>query len=212
MKQLLPFVAALGLVAVSCLAPIAYHDGLPAAALPPGYVGARIEYNRSYWWTGRDGPEQGEYFVGGLRVGQKTRSLSFEEGGTLIFGDMFMPCVQGGVGLLSPAVILRALWTPLEADVSGVTLKPLAWWQLSGLVGTPWKARGLGASVGARTSRLAVGPVAEVDYATGDGAFRLESSLTFRPPWASEDVSGRVLTVGLSMEPTRDIRHRQHAE
>jgi hypothetical protein len=208
MRSLLPAMAALGLVAVACVAPIAYQDGLPAATPPSGAAAARLEYNRTYWWTDHYGPTEGEYFVAGFRVGQEARDLCFEEGGTLILGDMFMPCLQGGIGLRSPAVTLRALWTPLMANANRVTLRPLAWWQVSALVGTPARARGLGASVGGRTSRLGIGPLAVLDYAANGGAFRLEGSMTFPPPWAGDAVTGRVLTVGLSMEPSRDLRRK----
>jgi hypothetical protein len=36
---------------------------------------------------------------------------------------------------------------------------------------------------------------------------RLEGSMTFRTPWADSMVQGRVLTLGLSAEPTKEIPH-----
>jgi hypothetical protein len=209
MRFLAPVLVALCLFVVSCAtAPIAYHDGLPASVPPPGYAAARLGYNRMYWWHGYSEPDEGEYIFGGFRLGQDWRRMCFEEGMTLLFPNGVLPCLQVGVGLRNPAVMVRGMWTPVAVTGGGVTVDPLAWWQISGLVGTPWKERGLGASVGARTSRLGIGPVAVLEYSTNGGAFRLESSMTFRAPWADENVSGRVLTVGLSLEPSRDILHK----
>jgi len=205
MRRMMTGLAALGLLAVSCVvAPLAYQDGLPASMPAPGFAAARLEYNRAYWRHDSVSAEPYEYWGGGLRFGQEWRKFCFEEGLTLLYPGGFMPCLEGGVGLRNPALTLRALWNPLWVG-GRIELDPMRWWQVSALVGTPRKPRGFGISSGARTSRIGVGPAALLDYTHSGISFRLEGSLTFRTPWADSAVQGRVLTVGLSAEPTREI-------
>ena len=209
LHRLTPGLAALGLLAVSCVvAPMAYHDGLPASMPAPGFAAARFEYNRAYWRHDGISAEPNEYFSGGLRFGQEWRQFCFEGGLTVLNPGTFLPCLQGGVGLREPAVTLRALWTPMVVslvDPPTADFDPMLWWQVSALAGTPRKSRGFGISGGARTSRIGIGPVAVLDYSHSGVSFRLEGSMTFRTPWANSLVQGRVLTVGLSAEPTTEI-------
>ena len=206
MRRSTPGLAALGLLAVSCaIAPMAYHDGLPASMPAPGFAAARFEYNRAYWWHDGVSEEPAEYYGGGLRFGQEWRQYCFEEGLTVLNPGAFIPCLQGGVGLREPAVTLRALWTPVMLGPLKLEFDPLLWWQVSALAGTPRKSRGFGISGGARTSRIGLGPVGVLDYSHSGISFRLEGSMTFRTPWADSLVRGRVLTVGLSAEPTKEI-------
>jgi len=210
MRRLVPCLAALGLLSGSCVvAPIAYHDGLPACTPAPGMAAARFEYNRAYWWHGNTRERPAEYICGGVRFGQDWRRFCFEEGLTVLYPGAFVPCLQGGVGLRDPAVTLRALWSPgwrLVAD--DIQFDLLRWWQVSTLVGTARRSRGFGFSGGARTSRIGIGPVAVLDYSLSGISFRLEGSMAFRPPWQDSTVQGRVLTVGLSAEPTKEIPHK----
>lgn len=197
--------AALGLLATSCVfAPMAYHDGLPASMPAPGFAAVRVEYNRAYWRHDSISAEPYVYWGGGLRFGQEWRRFCFEEGLTVLNPGVTLPCLQGGVGLRNPAVTLRALWTPVALG-SRIQFDPMLWWQVSALVGTPRKLRGFGISTGARTSRIGIGPMAVLDYSHSGISFRLEGSMTFRTPWADSAVQGRVLTVGLSAEPTKEI-------
>jgi hypothetical protein len=206
MRRLMPGMAAMGLLTVSCVvAPMAYHDGLPAAMPAPGFAAARFEYSRAYWRVNNFSVDPYVYWTGGLRFGQEWRRFCFEEGLTVLNPDKIMPCLQGGVGLRVPAVTLRALWTPVALGLTRVDLDPMLWWQVSALVGTPRKSRGFGISSGARTSRIGIGPMAVLDYSHSGISFRLEGSMTFRTPWADSAVQGRVLTVGISAEPTKEI-------
>jgi hypothetical protein len=205
MRRLTPCLVALGLLSASCvIAPIAYQDGLPASTPAPGFAAARFEYNRAYWWHGNTLEEPDEYFGGGVRFGQDWRRFCFEEGLTVLYPGALLPCFQGGFGLREPAVTLRALWTPVLVD-NAFHFDPMLWWQVSALVGTPRKAQGFGLSAGARTSRIGIGPVALLDYSQSGISFRLEGSLTVRPPWGDAAVQGQVLTVGLGAEPTKEI-------
>jgi hypothetical protein len=204
----MPGLVAFGLLSVSCvIAPVAYHDGLPACTPAPGFAAARFEYNRTYWWHGNTREKPDEYFGGGLRFGQDWRRFCFEEGLTMLYPGALLPCLQAGVGLRNPAVTLRALWTPVSVG-GRIDFDPMLWWQVSALVGTARTSRGVGFSGGARTSRIGIGPVAVLDYSLSDISFRLEGSVTFRSPWADSNVQGRVLTVGLSAEPTKEIPHK----
>jgi hypothetical protein len=201
---------AVGLLSVACVtAPTAYQEGLPAATPAPGTVSARLGYNQLYWWLDGTLQQPDDYFTGGARFGQEWHWLCFEEGLTLVYrNNSLLPCLEGGVGLRSPAVTLRALWTPVW--VGGRTSLALdRWWQVSGLVGTTRKARGLGVSGGARTSRIGIGPVAVLDYARRDVSLRLEASVTVPTPWASNKVKGEVLSVGMNVEPARALSRRQ---
>ena len=205
-RILLAGIAAVGLLSVACVtAPIAYQDGLPAATPAPGTIAARLGYNRLYWWLDGKLQRPDDYLTGGARFGQEWRWLCFEEGLTLVYRNNYLlPCFEGGVGLRSPAVTLRALWSPVWVG-SRTSFALIRWWQVSGLIGTPRKARGLGVSYGARTSRIGIGPVAVLDYAHRGVSLRLEASMTFPTPWVDNSVKGKVLTVGLNVEPTRAL-------
>jgi hypothetical protein len=206
MRRLTFASAALALVAASCVvAPIAYQDGLPAATPAPGFAAVRFEYNRAYWWHDGVAEKPGEYFSGGLRFGQDWRRFCFEEGFTALYPGLLLPCLQAGIGLRRPAVTVRALWTPVAMSGVSVTFDPILWWQASALVGTPRNPRGFGASFGGRTSRIGIGPLGVLDYSHSGISFRLEGSLTFPTPWADENVRGRVLTLGLSAEPSKPL-------
>ena len=211
MRRAMFGLAALVLLSVSCvMAPVAYQDGLPAYTPAPGFAAARFEYNRQYWRHDSISEEPHDYFVGGVRFGQDWHQYCFEEGLTVLCPSTLLPCLQGGIGLRKPAVTLRALWTPVAVHVVGqlkAHFDPLFWWQVSALAGTPRKPRGFGISGGARTSRIGIGPVAVLDYTHSGISFRLEGSMTFRTPWADSMVQGRVLTLGLSAEPTKEIPH-----
>jgi hypothetical protein len=183
---------------------MAYHDGLPASMPAPGFAGARFEYNRAYWRHGSISAEPYEYFSGGLRIGQEWRKFCLEEGLTVLNPGVILPCLEGGVGLREPAVTLRFLWTPVTLG-SQVDFDPMLWWQVSALAGTPRKSRGLGISGGARASRVGIGPMTVLDYSHSGISFRVEGSMTFPSPWADVSVQGRVLTFGLSVEPTQEI-------
>jgi hypothetical protein len=205
MRRLMPGLAALGLLSASCvIAPTVFHDGLPASMPAPGFGAARFEYNRSYWLHGSTSERPDEYFGAGVRVGQDWRWFCFEEGLTLLYPGAFLPCLQGGIGLREPAVTLRALWTPVSVG-GRIEFDPMLWWQVSGLIGTPRKSRGFGVSYGVRASRIGIGPALLVDYTFRDIALRLEGSMTVPSPWAGANVQGRVFTIGLSAEPTKEI-------
>ena len=205
MCRWVPGLAALGLIIVSCaVAPVAYHDGLPASTPAPGFAAARFEYSRAYWWNRGDPQRLRDCFMGGVRFGQDWRWLCFEEGLTVLYPGELLPCLQAGIGLRAPAVTLRALWTPVSFR-SRIHFDPTRWWQVSGLIGTPRRSRGLSVSYGARTSRIGIGPVALMGYTHSGISIRLETSMTFPTPWAESRVQGRVLTVGLSAEPTKGI-------
>ena len=159
MRRLLPGLAALGLLAASCVvAPMACHDGLPASMPAPGFAAARFEYNRAYWRHDSISAEPFEYISGGLRFGQEWRRFCFEEGLTVLNPGVILPCLEGGVGLREPAVALRALWTPVTLG-SQFGFDPMLWWQVSALAGTPRKSRGFGISGGAqlRTCETSLG-------------------------------------------------------
>jgi hypothetical protein len=196
-------IALIVLLSVSCVSPpIMYQDGLAATTPQPGHFAARIGYNQSHWWHGDISVDLGPYLGGGVRTGQDWGRFCFEEGLTLLYPDALLPCLQCGVGLRSPAIMIRALWTPLSVS-RRVRFAPLLWWQGSALVGTPRRQRGFGASCGIRTSPTGIGPVTALDYAAAGGSARLEGSMAFRPPWAKdENIQGRVLMLGLTMEPT----------
>jgi hypothetical protein len=210
MRRLLAGVAAVGLLTATCVtAPIAYQDGLPAATPAPGTVAARLGYNRLYWWLDGKLQRPDDYITGGARFGQEWRWFCFEEGLTMVYrNNSLLPCLQGGVGLRSPAVTLRALWSPVWVG-SRTSFALIRWWQVSGLIGTPRKARGFGVSCGARTSRIGIGPAALVDYAHRGVYIRLEASMTVPTPWANDRVKGNVLTIGLNAEPTRALPYKR---
>ena len=208
MRHLAVSLVTAGLLSVSCVRPpIAYQDGLPAATPPPGSVAARFMYNRSYWRHGNTDKYLGPCFGGGVRFGQDWRALCFEEGLTVLYPNVLLPCLQAGIGLRRPAVTLRCLWTPVAVG-GGVRFDPMLWWQVSGLVGSPRTSKGLGVSYGARTSRIGIGPVAVLDYTHSGISLRLESSVIFPPPWASQMIRGKVPMLGLSAEPIKGVRHK----
>jgi hypothetical protein len=210
MRRLFSGIPAVGLLSVACVtAPIAYQDGLPAATPAPGTIAARLGYNRQYWWLDGRLQQPDDYFTGGARFGQEWRWLCFEEGLTLVYRNQSpLPCLEGGVGLRSPAVTLRGLWTPVWVG-SRTSFALIRWWQVSGLLGTPRNARGLGVSGGARTSRIGIGPIVVLDYAHRDVSLRLEASMTVPTPWANDRVKGNVLTVGLNVEPSRPLPRKK---
>jgi len=199
----------LGLLSTGCVvAPIAYQDGLSATTPAPGFAAARLEYNRWYWRHDSIDEAPEYYLTGGLRFGQEWRQFSFEQGLTAIYyPEVLLPCIEGGIGLRDPAVTLRALWTPVAVG-GRISFNPKLWWQFSGLIGTPRKIRGFGVSYGARTSKVGIGPVAVLDYTIAGITARLEASMTFPPAWVDSNVRGKVLTAGLSVEPTKALHSK----
>jgi hypothetical protein len=108
----------------------------------------------------------GDYFNVGTRVGQRLGPFAFEQGITANMEETEVGLgVHAGIGLVSPALILRGSWSPVK--ISGMPARtrlefiPDRWWQASLLYGSQRRPEGYGWAVGARTSKFGIGPVLE---------------------------------------------------
>jgi hypothetical protein len=138
-------------------------------------------------------------FNGAARTGQRFGLFSVEEGiSAILTGNIFLGPVVG-IGLRHPAVTLRGSAYPFVVEGSGVTAEVRgAWWQTCFLAGTPFRARGLGGSIGAEASPYGIGPIIMGELATPDLLWRVEFASTWKAPWASSWVRGRVCSLGIS--------------
>ncbi len=198
-----PLVPAIGLVLLVFLAgcpvpPVVFHDGLPARAPRPDEDDVRLGVQAGNW-DYRDGsnsiPRSIAFpsFHVGARVGQQAGKLCFEEGLNLLYCGTFVPFVTGGIGLTSPAVMLRGAISPLQQGDGDF------FWQTSLMAGTPNSER-LSVSVGPRVSSFGIGGAAISDLDFGSSTLRAEVSYTARAPWAGTAVNGNIFTIGLWYE------------
>lgn len=226
--------AAIVLLAVSaCVPPIAFHDGLPAWAPEAGGVEARVGYHRLSVFNSDTLdifgyrfvlPDYGiGYLTPGVRVGLGHPPLAAEVGLTSVIlagGGAFSAMAGPAFGLGYSSPELSAMFRPsmymfgISGDESGTEVDMGYWTQVSMLVGTGHRARGLNFAAGGRASPFGAGPVAVVGVNLRPVEFRAELSYMFpmtaiTPP---PPVAGRALTIGITAaapakpEPKPDLR------
>jgi|GEM_PF-816670 hypothetical protein len=186
------------LAGCTSIPPVVHHEGLPAYIAdcwPPELSGGS---SLLYWR--HDSIEDGMMvFSGAVRTGQHLGPFSVEEGiSTIPAGNILLgPFV--GIGLRRPAITLRGSAYPVVVDGRGVTARfRNVWWQAHLLAGTPFRARGLGGSIGAEASPYGIGPIIMGELATPDVLWRAELAHTWKAPWTTLRVEGRVLSLGIT--------------
>ncbi len=188
------------------MAPIAFHDGLPAWTPGPGQPEASIGYNRAYWYIGE---YQGSdwYLTPGFRWGLAESPLAADIGLTSVvaksggeFGALLGPALgigyqgQGVNVLVRPSAYIISIIPGIGAQWAFDD--PIFFWQVSLLAGNNYQSGLTHFSGGGRIGRLGIGPVFLVDHTFGQVILRLEASYMF--PRTSESV-GRLLSVGLTV-------------
>lgn len=188
----------------SCaLAPVAYHEDLPAYSPEWGFPEIRFGLHQKYWYRDSEW-SPGRYGNFGIRTGQRLRMFNFEQGiASYTFINKLMLGLQVGIGLKNSLIMIRGAWFPLNiysyTDLVRVEFNPKnPWWQISLLTGTKHRPKGLGWYLGGRASNYAIGPVLGVELGQGIVSFRTEASATFKSFWAPERTKGQVYTIGFS--------------
>jgi hypothetical protein len=210
------FLAAMALLAGSaCMPPIAFHDGLPAWTPEAKGIEWRIGYQHlsafdadSFEFLGLRfaSPDvSASYLTAGVRVGDRRGPVAAEVGLTSVItaggGDFSLlagPAI--GIGYSDPK--LNVMFRPSiylldiygnHVDGGGVQLS--SWGQVSMLVGTGYRARGVNFAAGGRASPFGAGPLAVVGVNLRPVEFRAE--LSYMLP-ISGMATGKALTVGLT--------------
>ncbi len=206
---------------VSCIPPVAFHDGLPAWAPPESDVEWRVGWQRlavsgadSFNVLGRhySRPDFSvNYLTPGMRIGLRrpprvmdvglaSAMMADRDGFSALFGATF------GFGyaarnlsvMFRPSVYLVDFYSD-KLDGTGVDFG--YWSQASFLVGTGYRSPGWSIAAGGRASPFSAGPLAVVGVNLKPAEFRAEFSYLFP---VTDYASGRVLTVGLTAAaPTR---------
>jgi hypothetical protein len=198
-------------LAIRCtpIPPVVHHEGLPAYIAdcwPPELNGGS---SLLYWR--HDSIEDGMLIFNGVaRTGQHLGLFSVEEGiSTILAGNVLLGPVVG-IGLRRPAVTLRGSAYPIVVGERGVTARVRGeWWQAHLLAGTPFRAHGLGGSVGAEASPYGIGPIIMGELATPDLLWRVEIAGTWKAPWADRSVRGRVYSLGISAAARTGAAHKR---
>jgi hypothetical protein len=211
------FLAVLILLAGSaCMPPVAFHDGLPAWPPEAGGVEWRVGYQRlsafgadSFNFLGQPFAVPNfsvSYLTPGVRVGLNHRPpLTTEVGlasamtaGRGHFSGLFG--AEFGLGYSDPK--LNVMFRPsfhlvdiYSDSASGTGVDLGCWSQISMLVGTGYRARGVSFAAGGRASPFGAGPLAVVGVNLRPVEFRAE--LSYMLP-VSYYATGKVLTIGLS--------------
>ena len=182
------------------MAPIVFQDGLPAYAPAGPLPEARGGFSYLAWICPGYGGATGFYFNGGLRAGQSIGRFALEEGiHVLPLGEMAMVGAHVGVGLREPSLILRGSMYPLQLGAYPSFNLEQGWWQLSALVGSQPKRKGLTWSAGANASRIGIGPTGIAEYSLAGLKLRGQLSLGFPPPWVPDSaVAGQLVTLGVT--------------
>ena len=211
------FLAVLVLLAGSaCIPPVAFHDGLPAWSLEAGGVEWRVGYQRlsafgadSFSFLGQPFavPDFSvSYLTPGVRVGLSHRPpLTTEVGlaSAITAGGRGFSALFGaefGLGYADPKLNVMFRPSVYLVDVysdsaSGTGADLGCWSQISMLVGTGYRTRGLSFAAGGRASPFGAGPLAVVGVNLRPAEFRAELSYTLP---VTDYASGRVLTIGLT--------------
>jgi hypothetical protein len=203
MKRLaaLAFALLLSWLASCTRPPIMYHEDMPAYAPRWGPPETRFGYHRTFWnddgfWRPDD------YFNLGTRVGQRLGPLAFEQGILANMGETEAGLgIHAGIGLVSPALMLRGSWAPVHVwgllEYTRLDFVPDHWWQASLLYGSQRKRDGYGWAVGARASKLGIGPVLFGEYCSGVLSLRAEASASLASPWAGDRTVGQLYSIGI---------------
>jgi hypothetical protein len=185
------------------MAPIAFHEDLPAYSPEWGFPEIRFGLHQYYWhhdskwWVER-------YGNFGIRTGQRLNIFNFEQGiASYSFINRLMFGLQAGIGMKNGLIMIRGGWFPLNIysypDLVRAEFSPKnPWWQISLLTGTKYRPKGFGYFFGGRTSNHAIGPVLGVELGQEIVSFRSEASVTFKSFWAPDRVKGQVYTIGFS--------------
>jgi hypothetical protein len=201
MRGCLPIAVAALLVTTSCvMAPVAFHDGLPAWTPAPRKAEASVGYHRMFW--SEDSNSIG-YLTPGVRVGLARPPLAAEVGLTSMImveeGDMMaLLGPEFGIGYQNQYVSIVGRPTLHLLSFYGDTVLFGAdqWWQFSLLVGNSYRTGKVHVSAGGRMSEYGIGPLVLVDGSLGPVNLRIEGS--YMVP-NSEYVEGELLSVGLTV-------------
>jgi hypothetical protein len=213
----------------ACMPPTAFHDGLPAWPAQTKGVEWRIGYQRlsasgadSFNFLGRSFSTPDfdvSYLTPGVRVGLNhppplaaevglASAMTAGGGGfSALFGAEF------GLGYTDPK--LNVMFRPnvylldvYSDNASGAGVDLGYWSQVSMLVGTGYRARGVSFAAGGRASPFGAGPLAVVGVNLRPVEFRAE--LSYMLP-VSDYATGRVLTFGLTAAaPTKPQPGPEH--
>ncbi len=201
MKHLSALALLLSWLASCTHPPLVYHEDMPAYAPRWGPPETRFGYHKTFW-NDRGSWRPGDYFNLGTRVGQRLGPLSLEQGISANMEETEVGLgVHAGIGLVSPALILRGSWSPVK--ISGMPARtrlefiPDRWWQAGLLYGSQTRPEGYGWAVGARASRFGIGPVLFGEYCSGVLSLRAEASASFVSPWADDRTVGQVYAIGI---------------
>ncbi len=189
------------------LAPVAYHEDLPAYSPELGFPEIRFGLHQKYWF--RDSKWSKERYGNfGIRTGQRFSIFNFEQGlASYSFTNKIMLGLQAGIGLKNSLLRIRGTWFPLNiysypysyTEPVKVEFKVKdAWWQINLLAGTNYRPKGFGWYLGGRASNYAIGPFLGVELGQDIVSFRSEASATFKSFWAPQSVKGQVYTIGFS--------------
>lgn len=189
------------------IAPVAYHEDLPAYSPEWGFPEIRFGLHQKYWY--RDSEWSSERYGNfGIRVGQRLNILNLEQGlVSYSFTNKIILGLHAGIGLKNSLLMIRGAWFPLNIysypysypEPVKVEFKVKdAWWQISLLTGTNYRPKGFGWYLGGRASNYAIGPFLGVELGQDIASFRTEASATFKSFWAHQRVKGQVFTIGFS--------------
>jgi hypothetical protein len=200
----------------ACMPPIAFHDGLPAWSPEARGVEWRVGYHRlsafgadSFNFLGQPFavPDFSvSYLTPGVRVGLNHRPPLVTEVGLAsvitVGGNGFSALfgAEFGLGYTDPrlSVMFRPSAYLLDVysdSVSGTGVDMGYWSQVSMLVGTGYRARGVSLAASGRASPFGAGPLAVVDVNLRPVEFRAE--ISYMLP-VTDYATGGVLTVGLT--------------
>lgn len=191
--------AGLILLVGSCtLPPVVFHDGLPAQASEPDHLAVRGQVALMYWSENGAQSAVPGYLSFGARMGTELGAVAVEGGAGLM--SVTLPYFHLGLGTSRPAVMLRG---SLFTD---------GWWQASVLAGPPRRPQGLNWSAGLVSSVVGLGPGVTVENRWGDFTLRGQGSVTWRAPWADTTIKGQVISLGIGVEPSINLKRRATAE
>lgn len=185
------------LVGTCTLPPVVFHDGLPAQVSEPDHLAVRGQVALMYWSENSEQSAVPGYLSFGTRMGTELGPVAVEDGAGLM--GVTLPYSHLGLGTSRPAVMLRG---SLSAD---------GWWQASLLAGPPRRPQGLNWSVGLVSSVVGLGPGVTVENRWGD--FTLRGRVQSPgAEWADTTVKGQVISLGIGVEPSINLKRRATAE
>ncbi|MDH5684892.1 MAG: hypothetical protein OEZ20_10545 [candidate division WOR-3 bacterium] len=183
------------------MAPIVYHEDLPAYSPEWGFPEIRFGMHQKHWYKDAKW-YPGRYANLGIRTGQRLKGFAFEEGlASYTFTNKLMFGLQAGIGLKNGLIMIGGSWFPLNIYTYPVTVEFKTkdpWWQISLLSGTEYRPKGFGWFSGGCASNYGIGPFVGAELGQDIVSFRTEASATFKSFWAPERVKGQVYTIGFS--------------